>query len=164
HYLYADVVQLSDNKLALAHRLSSIADAVKNQSSDILFGHARGPEYLRDAFRKRTYDIASDQLASTVLRVSSSAWTSEDLTKLFEDCASAAFSRTSSSGKRESYEYAYDLLEAFRDHPAATPAIIADADKWMTQLAREATRKGYSLAGRKAWTPSPLGFSLPNYN
>jgi S-adenosylhomocysteine hydrolase len=141
-YLYADVIE-QNGKMYLAHRVTNVRDAITQQASDILFGHAHAPQYLRDAFLARTYEIASDGLASTVLRVSSPAWSSEDLTKLFDDCASAAYSRVSGGSKRASAEYAYDLMEAFRDHPSTTPEIVASS-----RIARPSAASG--LQARRA--------------
>jgi hypothetical protein len=162
NYVYFDLRE-QDGRIFLHPGITTVRDTVVHQASDILFGHPRCPPYLREVFLERTYTIAQDGLASTVLRVKSPAWKPEELQKLFPEALSAAWSRKSSSGKRESLEYAYDLIEAFRDHPSSPPDIVTRADQFLDELAEEAHKKGYTLQGEKGWAATPLGITLPNY-
>lgn len=161
-YLQADVVEV-EGRRHLAHRLTTVRDAVVHQASDLLFAHPRAPQYLRDVFLQKTYAIAQDGLASTVLRVTSPQWKPEELDKLFDECANAAWSRIGRSSKPVYANYAYDLVEAFRDHPSASAGLIARAEAALQQIQQRAEERGTTLRGRAGWTMSPLGIPLPDY-
>lgn len=162
-YLYADIIDVG-GKHHLAHRVSTVADAVTSQTSDLLFGHPRGPAYLREVFAQKTYEIAGDGLASTVLRVKNPAWTEPQLAGLFEGCASAAWSRAQSYGKQQDFDYAYDLIEAFRDHPSASEQLQEQAEQLLLELGAFAEKRDRTVPrGSATWAMSALGLPLPEY-
>jgi hypothetical protein len=161
-FLYADIIQ-QNGKHYLAHRVTTVSDAVTAQTSDLLFGHPRSPAYLRDAFLRQTYGIVLDQLASTVIRLRNPAWTSDDLDKMYQDIASAAYSRMHSSKQRD-VDYAYDLIEALRDHPSASEALQQRADEMLVDIRKAVEeRRLQQPRGVAGWQPSPLGIPLPEY-
>lgn len=162
-YLYADIVDV-DGQHHLAHRVTTVSDAVTAQTSDLLFGHARAPRYLRDAFARQTYSIVGDGLASTVLRIRNPAWSSDELTKLFDDAMQGAWSRVQSHGKQKDLDYAYDVVEAFRDHPSASEALQQQAERILDELRKRAEdKKLHTPRGYAGWRPGTIGIPLPEY-
>jgi S-adenosylhomocysteine hydrolase len=164
-YLYADLVQHQNGEVYLAHRVSSVADAVKHQTSDLLFGHPRSPAYLREALLRDTYGLMSHQLASNVIRLRHPSWTGEELDKMFRDVASVAYSKSISS-KSADVNYAYDLIEAMRDHPSASESLQQRADEILVEIRKtiEQRTKLPQPRGVAGWQMTPLGIPLPEYN
>ena len=61
--------------------------------------------------------------------------------------------------------YAYDVFEAFIQHPSADEALIAEAQRGLEYVvATQRERRQQEPLGKKAWVESPLGGHVPAYD
>jgi hypothetical protein len=165
-YWFADVVE-QGGRTYLAHRVTTVRDNVVNQASDILFGHPRAPHYLKEAVLRDPYGVARFGQASTVIRMRSPVWGTEELDKLFPEMLSAAWSHLQNATSRDpAREFGYDLVLAFRDHPNASQLLVAQAEgelRRMKSFLVDDRKQTVELRGLEGWQMSPLGIPLPTY-
>jgi S-adenosylhomocysteine hydrolase len=136
---------------------------VMSQLSEILLQHKRCPDGFREHMKGKAYAQYMNVSASNVHMMRNPNWTTEELDSLFRDAASVAMSADMKTMKRHKANYAYDLLEAFATHPAASEAVQQNAEHFMTELRETMRQKDSLLRGRKGWVENALGRPAPPY-
>lgn len=138
-------------------------DLVLSQLGNVLFAHERCPPGFREHVKRRPYPAFQRVQSSTVQLMRNPAWTTAELDALFPEAASVALSVDMRTNKGHKASYAYDLLEAFRDHPAASHEVRERAGGFMQELRELMRQKGVNLKGRDGWTEGTLGRPTPAY-
>jgi hypothetical protein len=88
------------------------------------------------------------------------AWTTDELDRMVQGAGEGAFGAMSHSNKAPYSTYAYDLLEAFHDHPNASDQVRDITERWMQDVVERAVEKPLGAAH---WGDSTLGFPMPSY-
>jgi len=138
-------------------------DLITRQLGQILFAHKRCPE----GFKAHMLDNwGGSKLRflqqANVHSLHNPTWTTEQLHTMLKGGLSDLYSLGIEKAERATY--AVDIFEAFRDHPSADDALIAEADRglaYIDQTQRE--RRGQKAPGKQAWVESALGGTVPAY-
>lgn len=138
-------------------------DLVMSQLGSILFEHARCPAGFREHLKERPYQSFQTVQSSTIGLMRNPGWTTEELDALLPDALSAAMNVEMTTTKGNKAAYAYDLLEAFRDHPAASEHVRERAAHYMQELRGTMLEKRVHLRGHDGWTENALGREVPAY-
>ena len=138
-------------------------DLVVRQLGEILFAHPRCP----DGFKRHMLDDQSGSKLrffhqANVHSINNPSWTTAELHALLKPGLSFLYSLGREKQPRSSY--AYDVLDAFRNHPSADEGIIAEAERVMGFIREaQAEQRRDPPRGKADWIESPLGGTAPAY-
>lgn len=138
-------------------------DIIVGQLAEALFSHPRVPEGFKQHMLHYHGSHFRFRLKADIHMLNNPSWKTDELHKLFDDAASALYS-FSIEKPQKGAQYAFDVLETFRDHPSADDALIAKADRILQYVTKEQhSRYNAELVGKKSWSESPLGNLVPPY-
>jgi hypothetical protein len=146
---------------------SNDRDVMLKQLAGALFAHPQCPPHLfenahRDAYRYFRFHGSGANAASVQL-LKNEMWSTEQLAEMAPGIVEAAHGSLSFSTKPPSIDYAYDLLATLYDHPSADEPTREYAKQHMARIKERANPK-FIPKGPKAWSMTPLGIPLPDYN